>query len=390
MQSKLFNMNLHFKNNKLNLFFKNKFICIVMLAALVTFSIFLLHKTTARNEYAYIKAAADSLIKSDKPFRFIGASAVNLVFYDDWNLDIDKAIRTAKENNISVLRLYLDWGWSKDEDFDKIIDAASRHGIYVILVLTDCCCSSDYSSLKKYFEVHAPFCNVENRQSTDAFKRRIKKIIERRNSVNGKVYRNDSTILAWEIANELEYWHFAESDVQKWIDEIATYVKSLDKNHLLTIGINTNIFNYINGNVLYKIFNAAALDFFSFHFYPSVDMVNTGNAMLPKDEICRQIDFIARKFLSLGKPVIMGEFGFSNSMILNPGGKSGRDNMNFYNLTFEKYMNAAFSAGCSGVMFWGWGVPEEKNVPMWWSQESHSTADERFCAFLKKYKFPDK
>lgn len=368
----------------------NKFIYILILAALMSFSIFLLHKTTINNKYGWIKATADSFIKDDKPFRFIGASAVNLVFYDDWNLDIDKAVRTARENNISVLRLYLDWGWSKDEDFDKIIVAASRYGIYVILTLTDCCCSSDYSSPKKYFEVHAPFCNIKNRQSIDAFKRRIKKIIERRNSVNGKVYRNDSTILAWEIANELEYWHFAESDVQKWIDEIATYVKSLDRNHLLTIGINTNIFNYMNDNAVYKIFDAAALDFFSFHFYPSADILNSDNEILPKDEISRQIEFIAGKFLELGKPVIMGEFGISNAVVLNSEVKSDQGNVNFYNLAFEKYMDAAFSAGCSGVMFWGWGVPEEKNIPMWWSQESHSTADERFCAFLRKYKLPNK
>jgi endo-1,4-beta-mannosidase len=369
--------------------FKDKSVFWVVLIVLLMFFIFLSYEATieARVSPPWVKLTKASFVKEGKPFKFIGANAVNIVFYDDWDLDVEKAIRTAKENNISVLRLYIDWGWGKDDDFDRIFDIASKNGMHIILTFTDCCCSSDYATLKKYFEVHAPFCNITNEQSIRAFKKRIKQIIERRNSINNRVYRDDPTILAWEIANELEYWRFAESEVRKWIDEVAGYIKGLDKNHPVTIGISTNNLESISNEDLFKIFGSSALDFFSFHFYPPSGTTDfSKNALL---ENTQRIDSITKKFLSLGKPVVMAEFGFSNSVELNEKMRTEPGAVGFYILTFKEYMDKAFHAGCSGVMFWGWGVPEAKRVPMWWSKEDHSIADKKFCNFLKNYRIPE-
>lgn len=369
------------------------FIYVFLLIFLVSLFIFITCETVetvdAIEHQSWVKVTNNALIKDGKPFRFIGASAVNLVFYDDWDLNIEKAIRTAKENNISVLRLYIDLGWGKDEDFDRIFDIASKYGVYIILAFTDCCCSSDYSSLKKYFEVHAPFCNITNRESVKAFKKLIKQIIERKNSINARMYRNDPTILAWEIANELEYWRFAEPDVSKWVNEIATYIKTLDKNHLVTIGMSTNKSDLSEDSSLYKVFNVPTLDFLSFHYYPDSNNLDLNKDILRKEDIYK-IEFITKKFLLLRKPIIIGEFGFSNSMDLNLKIRSNENTVDFYNLAFKRYMDTAFSAGATGVMFWGWGIPEEKKIPMWWSQESHSAADKKFCAFLKEYQISNK
>jgi endo-1,4-beta-mannosidase len=377
--------------------FKNKILVktnfLFVLGLFISISYFLLvsYKTVlAQEQQTWIKIEENGFAKDGKLFKFIGASAVNLVFYDDWDLDIEKAIQTAKENNISVLRFYIDLGWGKNEDFDRIFDIASKYGVYIILAFTDCCCSGDYANLKKYFEVHAPFCNITNKQSILAFKKLIKQIIERRNSINGRIYRDDPTILAWEIANELEYWHFAESDVYRWISDISTYVKGLDKNHLVTIGISTNNFDLSEDSSLYKIFNVATLDFLSFHYYPDSNNLDLNKDILQRKEDIYKIEFITKKFLSLHKPVIISEFGFSNSMDLNLKIRSNENTVDSYNLAFKKYMDTAFSAGASGVMFWGWGIPEEKEVPMWWSQESHTSADKKFCIFLKEYQIPNK
>jgi len=94
-----------------------------VLGLFVSISFFLLVSYTtvfAETQQNWIKIEENGLAKDGKPFRFIGASAVNLVFYDDWDLDIEKAIQTAKENNIAVLRFYIDLGWGKTEEFDGI------------------------------------------------------------------------------------------------------------------------------------------------------------------------------------------------------------------------------------------------------------------------------
>lgn len=359
---------------------------IIALGILANLFIFLQGKTYSENRPSRVRVQGRGFIKEGKPFKFIGASAVNLVFYDDWELDIEKAIRNAKENNISVLRFYIDWGWGKGEDFDRILDIASKHGVYIILTLTDCCCSGDYSSIKRYFEVHAPFCNIANIKSKNAFKKRIREIIERKNSTNGRVYREDPTIMAWEIANELEYWLFSKAEIQAWFEEIGGYIKSLDKNHLVTIGLSANAPAVIN-DYLNSAFNANPIDFISFHFYPPADIDKLEKAILPKESI-NNIRVIAKEFLKIGKPVVMEEFGFSNSAELNWRFRSGKETANFYNQVFKESMDAAFSAGCSGAIFWGWGVSEERDIPMWWSQESHSIADEEFCDLIKHYQIP--
>lgn len=365
---------------------KNRPVFILLILFLVVFI-----SSSANKKYLidrrqpWVKAKADSLVRNGKPFKFIGANVINMVFYDDWDLDVEKAIRTAKENNISVIRIYLNWGWGKNDDYDKILNIASRYGIYVILTLTDCCCSCDFPPLERYFEVHAPFCNITNERGKEAFKKSIKQIIQRKNLINGRIYSDDPVILAWEIANELEYWHFSEIDVNKWVNEIASYIKTLDSNHLVTIGVSANNLELINSSSLGKIFDASGIDFFSFHFYPSLEISND-NKIKMFEEVAYKIEALTKKFLSLGKPVIMGEFGFGNSTDLNAKVRSNRDTARIYNQAFKKYMDTAFISGCSGVMFWGWGIPEEKKVPMWWSKENHSVADAEFCSFLRNYR----
>lgn len=332
----------------------------------------------------WIKASSQGFIKDKKPFQFIGSSAVNLVFYDDWGLDVEKAFQTAKKNNISVLRFYLDWGWGKDEDIDRILAIASKYKVYVILTLTDCCCSDDCSNVERYFQVHAPFCNITSRQSREAFKNRIKRIVERRNSINGRLYRDDPTILAWEIANELEYWHFTNEEVFDWLEEMAAYVKLLDKKHLVTVGIPTFDPKFDQDGSLHEMFNAWGVDFFSVHFYPPLEISNFNNTEI-FNSCQRQIKLRIKRFLSLGKPVVMGEFGFSNSADLNFKIRHSLDKSEFYLQVYQGLMDTAFSAGAGGVMFWGWGIAQEKEIPMWWSKESHDVTDEGFCDFLRRY-----
>jgi len=349
------------------------------------FSFFAYKTTGAQDRQPWVKVSEGRFVRDGKPFRFIGANAVNLVFYDDWGLDVEKAIRTAKVRNISVLRLYIDLGWGKSEDFDRIFDLAAKYGVYIILTFTDCCCSRDYSCPDKYFTVHAPFCNITNRRAVKAFKKLIKEIIGRKNSINGRLYRDDPVILAWDIGNELEYWRFTKAEVSEWVDEISGYIKSLDENHLVTMGIGMNEFVAGEGKSLRKMFDLPGMDFFSLHFYPSEEEAGVKEKKLETEYLSR-MEAVIGNLNSSGKPVIIEEFGLSGSMDFNLKVKSAQPQT--YNALLKEIMDTASRAGAYGLMFWGWGVPEEKKVPMWWSKESHNMDDKLFCDFIKKYNFP--
>src|SRR4030042_903074 len=66
---------------------------------------------------------------SGKPFKFIGANSIYLAYYKEYDFSIEEAIKSAKENNINVLRIYLGfgqdtWGSKPWEEYDKVLDIA--------------------------------------------------------------------------------------------------------------------------------------------------------------------------------------------------------------------------------------------------------------------------
>ncbi|MFA5804267.1 MAG: cellulase family glycosylhydrolase [Melioribacteraceae bacterium] len=319
----------------------------------------------------FVGIANKIFIVDGKPFRFIGANSVNLIFYDDYYYSVEKAIRTAKENNIIVHRLYMDWGYWKASDYDRILDIASKYGVYLLLTLTDCVASTN-----------SPYRDFANEQSITNYKNRISQIILRKNTINGKIYRDDTTILGWDIANEPDLQNYTFSQIQHWISEISKHVKTIDTKHLVTIGIMTDINEYDQDGAQYDALNIPELDFFSFHFYPVPS--NWNKKDLLKDYISR-IEFRTKKFLSMGKPVLMEEFGFASNCNLNFSVRKDTNLKSIYCEVYKKSMDAAFNNGATGAMFWGWGVPEDKKVPLWWALEDHDTTDTEFCALIKSY-----
>lgn len=67
------------------------------------------------------------------------------------------------------------------------------------------------------------------------FKASIKKIQKRKNTINGKVYSEDPTIMTWEIANE------PQSAPVSWFDDVAKFIKKNAPNQLVTSGIEAKL-----------------------------------------------------------------------------------------------------------------------------------------------------
>ncbi len=61
------------------------------------------------------------------------------------------------------------------------------------------------------------------------FKTTLEKVILRTNTVNGKPYREDPTIYAWETGNEL-------GSPDRWVSRIAQFIKKLDPKHAVIDG----------------------------------------------------------------------------------------------------------------------------------------------------------
>lgn len=79
------------------------------------------------------------------------------------------------------------------------------------------------------------------------YKDNIKVIVNRRNTFTGLKYKDDPTILAWDLLNEpacdcdiCEGGQFCElncaDSINSWIEDMALFLKSVDPNHLIVVG----------------------------------------------------------------------------------------------------------------------------------------------------------
>ncbi|MGX5800344.1 glycoside hydrolase 5 family protein [Bradyrhizobium sp. Arg314] len=126
----------------------------------------------------------------------------------------------------------------------------------------------------------------------------VRQVVQRVNPLTGLAYRDDPTIMAWELMNEGN----AKPEALRlaWTAEMSAYVKSLDSNHLVSSG-NANIFDPKVADL-----TIPTLDFGTWHGYPVFYnlTIQQFNDMIP--EFC-QLAARAKK------PVILEEFGYARS-----------------------------------------------------------------------------
>ncbi|KAG0465018.1 hypothetical protein HPP92_019182 [Vanilla planifolia] len=66
----------------------------------------------------------------------------------------------------------------------------------------------------------------------------VKNILTRKNSYSGVTYKDEPAIFAWELINEPRCLsNSCAPFLQAWIAEMASYIKTLDQKHLITIGL---------------------------------------------------------------------------------------------------------------------------------------------------------
>jgi mannan endo-1,4-beta-mannosidase len=151
----------------------------------------------------------------------------------------------------------------------------------------------------------------------------VQYVVNRMNPQTGLRYRDDPTIMAWELANEAN----AKPDQLRlrWTQEMAAYVKGQDPNHLVASG---------NANVDLTKFDISlpAIDFGTWHGYPKYLGMNVD-----------QFDHLIRQYCNAAvvyqKPVLLEEFGFARS---NPNQAAA----------YAKWLNTLTEPDCAGWLVW--------------------------------------
>jgi len=219
----------------------------------------------------------------------------------------------------------------------------------------------------KYQQFTAQF--YSNEKAMRLFNDHLRFIINRKNRFTGKLYKEDPTIFSWELGNEPRGIN-NQTDFLSWVDQTAGLIKSIDKNHLVTIGSEGNTSSSFSGTDMLKDHLSKNIDYATIHIW----VQNWGFYDPAKPEATYQpaLDY-ALKYLQnhlkqaepLNKPVVLEEFGIS---------RDGNNHAEGTPVTIrDKYYAALFTAvvdnlnkqnnALAGINFWAWAGEGRPRVP---------------------------
>lgn len=189
-----------------------------------------------------------------KPFRFAGGNLDYLalaadsfgkigatdIYYPSKQM-IDDAFATLNKMNGKVTRVWSSasqgcalciepergkFNETALRQLDYVVYSAGKHHIRLILLFVD---PFGYytGGIEQYKKWHGGGDFFRDAALIADYKLYVSTLINRKNSYTGVLYRNDPAILAWQPGNELR-----EAPIE-WEREVAHYIKSLDRNHLI-------------------------------------------------------------------------------------------------------------------------------------------------------------
>ncbi|MFD2058421.1 cellulase family glycosylhydrolase [Mesorhizobium calcicola] len=226
----------------------------------------------------------------------------------DWRLEGDASNLAAKGTYLlywdpSQNRMAINDGTNGMQKVDFLIaEAGKRHLRLIVAVLDFWAYTGGAQQMRAWYgsSDESTFFFNDPRTKRD-YRTWVRHVVQRVNPLTGLAYRDDPTIMAWELMNEGN----AQPEALRlaWTAEMSAYVKSLDPNHLVSSGNGSG-----NANILVKLADLTipTLDFGTWHGYPLYYnlTVQQFNDMIP--EFCQ----VAAR---ANKPVLLEEFGYARS-----------------------------------------------------------------------------
>ena len=203
---------------------------------------------------------------------------------------------------------------------------------------------------------------ADNEQAHQLFYDYVRFILSRTNRYTGLAYRDDPAIMSWQIGNEPRaFSRQALPAFEKWIAEAAALIRSLDPNHLISIGSEGAWGCEGDYEVYQRICADENIDYCNIHLWP----YNWGWAKADslKENLPRACEN-TRQYIeqhlavcdSLNKPLVMEEFGYPRDGFLYAPGTPTEGRDGYYRYVFSLVADNALQGGrFAGCNFWGWG-----------------------------------
>jgi len=330
---------------------------------------------------SFVRTRGSRFVVGGRPFRFVGANAA-IMYRDEDRAAMPKTLARAAQAGIKVVRVWAsgeggpndigpltdlaDWPrqhpfrftpdhWNEEAlvHLDNTIAEAARNKLLVQLCLTNWW--RDTGGVTQYlrwagindaadasfaFGINPQIAMLfyTNEETRRLYRQHVEKIVMRRNTVTGTLYRDDPNIFGWELMNEAQVVAGRWAERRAWIKEMSAYLKSLDPNHIVTPGD----WGYRTASERREWLadhQLANIDYCDVHNYPRPDE----NSFVDSPKAMQEfIDNREAAALSIRKPLVFGEFG------MGVEGHNGFSQTEWFRAFFE----SSIRAGSAGSMFW--------------------------------------
>lgn len=330
--------------------------------------------------YQYVKQAGPELRLHGQIFRFAGTNNYYLMYKSQFM--VDDVLQTAANSGFTVLRAWasLDIGnqdgsnsiqgkadgvyfqyWDRTapayndgvdglQHLDYLVYKAGQLGIKLVFPFVNNW--SAFGGMDQYVrwangQYHDQFYTDPVIQTW--FKNWIKHLLNRTNSYTGLKYKDDPTIMTWELANEPRcvgsgvYPRSSSCTTQTligWADEMSRYIKSIDNKHLVSVG--DEGFYCIPGSTDWTENCGEGVDTLAFTRLPKIDVMSFH--LYPDSwgkDAAWGTQWIERHFAEarqLDKPAMLGEYGWQGKGTRNP--------------VFKEWTDAVFNSQGAGALYW--------------------------------------
>lgn len=218
-----------------------------------------------------------------------------------------------------------------------------------------------------------------DQRAQENFKKYIETIVNRKNTITGVAYKNNPTIMAWQLCNEprpgMDGTQGEKNipDFIKWIDETAGYIHSLDANHLVSSGNEGKVGTIQNLAYYEQSHTSKNIDYLTLHvwaknwsWFNADDPVNT--FPVAKANALEHLQLHINLAAKLNKPLVMEEFGLDrDNKSCTPGTPAAMRDAYFEALFNKMVQEAKKGNPIAGANFWAWGgegspMPEINSV----------------------------
>ncbi len=357
--------------------------------ALAIFNLAALLVTANARADEFVRVRGAEMTLDGSPFRFVGVNAAAM--HGPERTKVAETMAAAAADGLGVVRIWAlgegdteseNWrredflfragpeGWNERAfaQLDLAVESAKRAGLRLVVVLSNSW--RDYGGVPQYLawlRLGTPDrYGFEDRFYTEErafalYEAHVRRVVGRTSTRTGVAMKDEPAILAWELMNESHVSRSGRAAQAAWTARAAALVKSIDPNHLVTIG-HAGYRDDAGRRAWVELHRTAGIDYVDHHFY----LEEVGGIRRLGDLFDRIDDRAQLARFVVGKPLVLGEVGFDN-----------RDRR-WLGLTraelHERVIERALADGASGVLGWIYLPPgiERRRFPIQWGNDRHA------------------